>query len=114
METAAERLFGAVNWFDSKKGFGFLSRDDGGPDVFVHVSAVERAGLDTLREGQRIEFELATGPDGRARAENLAALEQGANRTPGPPIRPALGIKPLGVRPLGCGARMVRKSAGAA
>jgi CspA family cold shock protein len=73
---ARERLFGAVNWFDAKKGFGFISRDDGGPDVFVHVSAVERAGLDMLREGDRVEFELATGRDGRARAENLIVQEK--------------------------------------
>lgn len=65
------RLFGTVRWFSATKGYGFIGRDDGAGDVFVHVSAVQRAGLDTLREGQRVEFEVALGRDGRLRAENL-------------------------------------------
>ncbi len=49
---------GTVKWFNSTKGFGFIQTDDGGPDVFVHVSAVERAGLSGLAEGQKISYEL--------------------------------------------------------
>lgn len=69
---ARVRLFGRVLWFNATKGFGFIARDDGAGDVFVHVAAVQRAGLDTLREGQRVEFELARSRDGRPRAENLS------------------------------------------
>jgi len=49
---------GAVKWFNPTKGFGFIQPDDGGPDVFVHISAVERAGLGSLSEGQKISYEL--------------------------------------------------------
>ena len=49
---------GVVKWFNSQKGFGFIQPDDGGADVFVHISAVERAGLGSLHEGQKISFEL--------------------------------------------------------
>jgi CspA family cold shock protein len=49
---------GVVKWFNSTKGFGFIQPDDGGADVFVHISAVERAGLGSLNEGQKIRFEL--------------------------------------------------------
>jgi len=48
---------GTVKWFNSQKGFGFIAPDDGGKDVFVHISAVERAGMKDLREGQKVEFE---------------------------------------------------------
>ena len=50
---------GTVKWFNATKGFGFIQPDDGGNDVFVHISAVERAGLGTLREGQKISYEIA-------------------------------------------------------
>ncbi|MSO69602.1 MAG: cold-shock protein [Alphaproteobacteria bacterium] len=63
---------GTVKWFNATKGFGFIAPDGGGTDVFVHVSAVQRAGLSTLNEGQKVSFDLATGRDGRASAENLA------------------------------------------
>jgi len=53
------------------KGFGFISRDDGQPDAFVHISAVERAGLSTLNDGQHVEYEIQTGRNGKASAENL-------------------------------------------
>jgi CspA family cold shock protein len=49
---------GTVKWFNATKGFGFIQPDDGGADVFVHISAVERAGLGSLNEGQKVEFEL--------------------------------------------------------
>ncbi len=56
---------GTVKWFNTTKGFGFIQPDGGGKDAFVHISAVERAGLSTLREGQKVEYELV--PDGRGR-----------------------------------------------
>lgn len=51
---------GTVKWFNTQKGFGFIQPDDGGKDVFVHISAVERAGLKGLKDGQKISFELVT------------------------------------------------------
>jgi len=62
---------GTVKWFNPVKGFGFIQPDDGSKDAFVHISAVERAGLNGLREGQKVEYELVPGRDGRASAENL-------------------------------------------
>lgn len=62
---------GTVKWFNPTKGFGFIQPDDGGPDAFVHISAVERAGLDNLNEGQRIKYELVRGKNGKSSAENL-------------------------------------------
>jgi CspA family cold shock protein len=62
---------GTVKWFNSTKGFGFIKPDEGAKDVFVHVSAVERAGIRMLAEGQRVNFELVKGKDGRMSAENL-------------------------------------------
>jgi cold shock protein len=65
---------GTVKWFNPKKGFGFIAPDDGSKDVFVHITAVERAGLDTLSEGQKIEFELETDKrSGKQSAGNLKA-----------------------------------------
>jgi CspA family cold shock protein len=55
---------GTVKWFNSEKGYGFISQDDGGPDVFVHFSAIEMDGYRTLNEAQRVEFEIAQGPKG--------------------------------------------------
>jgi len=62
---------GTVKWFNANKGFGFIQPDDGSKDVFVHISAVERAGLSGLNEGQKVSFELQTGRNGKASAENL-------------------------------------------
>ena len=58
-------------WFNATKGYGFIQPDDGSPDAFVHISAVERAGLDTLRDGQRVAYELVRGKNGKSSAENL-------------------------------------------
>ena len=65
---------GTVKWFNAVKGFGFIAPDDGGKDAFVHVSAVERAGLSGLNEGQQVEYELQTGQNGRTSAENLKVV----------------------------------------
>jgi len=65
---------GTVKWFNSTKGFGFIQPDDGGADVFVHISAVERAGLRGLDEGQKITYELETDRrSGKMAAANLQA-----------------------------------------
>jgi cold shock protein len=65
---------GTVKWFNETKGFGFIQPDDGGKDVFVHISAVERAGLRGLNEGQKVSFELTTDKrSGRVSADNLRA-----------------------------------------
>jgi len=68
---------GAVKWFDRQKGFGFIRPDIGPRDVFVHVSAVEQAGLDALVDGQRLEFELTQLADGRLTALGLRAEDLG-------------------------------------
>ncbi|MDO8422633.1 MAG: cold-shock protein [Parvibaculum sp.] len=64
---------GAVKWFNSQKGFGFIQPDNGGADVFVHISAVERAGLSNLNEGQKLSYELVT-EKGKTSAANLQVL----------------------------------------
>lgn len=65
---------GTVKWFNGTKGFGFIAPDDGGKDVFVHISAVERAGLTGLQDNQKVEYELQSGRDGRASASDLRLL----------------------------------------
>jgi cold shock protein len=62
---------GTVKWFNATKGYGFIAQDGGGPDVFVHISAVEKAGYSGLAEGARVSYELFTGRNGKASAENL-------------------------------------------
>jgi cold shock protein len=65
---------GTVKWFNNQKGFGFIQPDDGSKDVFVHISAVERAGLSTLNEGQKVAFDVvANRKTGKSAAENLRA-----------------------------------------
>ncbi|RMF09902.1 MAG: cold-shock protein [Alphaproteobacteria bacterium] len=66
---------GTVKWFNTTKGYGFIQPDEGGKDVFVHISAVERSGLATLNDGQKISYELETGRDGRMSAANLAVAD---------------------------------------
>lgn len=65
---------GTVKWFNATKGYGFIAPDDGGKDVFVHISAVERAGLKGLSDNQKISYELQSGRDGRASASDLKLL----------------------------------------
>ena len=65
---------GTVKWFNATKGFGFIAPDDGGKDVFVHISAVERAGLKSLNDNQKIAFEMQAGRDGRSSAGDLRLL----------------------------------------
>ena len=62
---------GTVKWFNKSKGFGFIQPDDGSKDVFVHISAVERAGLATLSDGQKVQYELVRGKDGKTSADSL-------------------------------------------
>jgi CspA family cold shock protein len=62
---------GTVKWFNPTKGFGFIEQEGGGKDVFVHISAVEQAGLSSLNEGQKISFELEPGRDGKSSAGKL-------------------------------------------
>lgn len=64
---------GIVKWFNPTKGYGFVAPESGGKDVFVHISAVQKAGLRTLNEGQTIEFKIEEQPNGRAAAVNLVA-----------------------------------------
>jgi len=66
---------GTVKWFNGQKGYGFIQPDDGSKDVFVHISAVERAGMSTLNEGQKISFDVvADRRTGKSSAENLQAV----------------------------------------
>jgi CspA family cold shock protein len=68
----AERVTGTVKWFNASKGYGFLARE-GGPDVFVHFSAIQSEGFKTLNEGQQVEFEIEQGPKG-LQAANVKPL----------------------------------------
>ena len=63
---------GSVKWFNESKGYGFISQDDGGPDVFVHFSAIQGTGFKTLAEGQKVTFDLQEGPKG-PQAGNVVA-----------------------------------------
>ncbi len=74
-QLTGERASGTVKFFNATKGFGFITRDDGQPDAFVHISAVERAGFPTLNEGDRLEFELEVDRRGKTAAVNLSPLQ---------------------------------------
>jgi CspA family cold shock protein len=66
---------GVVKWFNATKGFGFIQPDDGGDDAFVHISAVQQAGLQGLNDGQKVEYELVPGRDGRTAADNIVLID---------------------------------------
>lgn len=67
---------GTVKWFNSTKGYGFIQPDDGGNDAFVHISAVEQAGLRGLNDGQKLSYDLVAGRGGREAAENLVLSDE--------------------------------------
>ena len=75
-QLTGEKASGTVKFFNAMKGFGFISRDDGQPDAFVHISAVERAGMPTINEGDRLEFEIEVDRRGKYAAVNLSPLQE--------------------------------------
>ncbi len=66
---------GTVKFFNTDRGYGFIEPQDGGKDAFVHISAVERAGIGSLSEGQKVEYELTVGQNGKSSAENLKLVD---------------------------------------
>ncbi len=66
---------GTVKWFNPTKGYGFITPEDGSKDAFVHISAVEAAGLSSLSEGQKVSYEIQPGRDGKSSAESLSVIE---------------------------------------
>ena len=74
-QLTGEKASGTVKFFNAMKGFGFISRDDGQPDAFVHISAVERAGMPTINEGDRLEFEIEVDRRGKYAAVNLSPAQ---------------------------------------
>lgn len=64
---------GTVKWFNTTKGYGFISPEDGGKDVFVHISAVQQSGMEGLSDNQKVSFEMTEGRDGRMMASNIKA-----------------------------------------
>ena len=65
---------GTVKWFNATKGYGFISPEDGGKDVFVHISAVQQSGMDGLSDNQKVSFDMTEGRDGRMMASNISAM----------------------------------------
>ena len=68
---------GTVKWFNRAKGYGFIEPEDGSKDAFVHISAVQKAGMESLDEGQKVEYELVEGANGKTSAENIGDLGSG-------------------------------------
>ena len=68
------RVAGSVKWFNDEKGFGFIAPDEGGKDVFVHITALREAGLENLQDDQKVSYELQSGRDGRSSAGALQLL----------------------------------------
>ncbi|MBT3305337.1 MAG: cold-shock protein [Alphaproteobacteria bacterium] len=68
---------GTVKWFNRAKGYGFIEPEDGEKDAFVHISAVQNAGMETLDEGQKVQYELVEGANGKTSAENIVDMGQG-------------------------------------
>ena len=66
---------GTVKWFNPAKGYGFIEPEDGSKDAFVHISAVEAAGLSTLNEGQKVSFDIEAGRDGKSSAANISVID---------------------------------------
>lgn len=66
---------GTVKWFNATKGYGFISPDEGNSDAFVHISAVEKAGLGSLQEGQRVQYDLVAGKNGKQSADNISLAD---------------------------------------
>ena len=76
---------GTVKWFNEMKGFGFIQPDDGGPDAFVHITAVEKAGMSTLRENQRVAYDLQEDRPGKMSATNLRSADDAEQPQAEPP-----------------------------
>lgn len=72
MDSSTEKLTGTVKWFNDSKGFGFITPDNGGEDLFAHFSSIQMGGFKTLKEGQKVLFEIAQGPKGK-QALNITA-----------------------------------------
>ena len=75
MKKNDKMTIGTVKWFNSTKGYGFIEPEDGSKDAFVHISAVERAGIGALNEGQKVDYELQQGQNGKSSAENLKLVD---------------------------------------
>jgi CspA family cold shock protein len=76
LEVFAYMPVGKVKWFNESKGWGFIIPDDGGDDVFVHYTAIENDGFKTLKEGQRVNYELTVGKNGKYQANNVTRVEE--------------------------------------
>ena len=73
---------GTVKWFNATKGYGFIEPSDGSKDAFVHISAVQQAGLQNLNEGQKVEYEVVPGQNGKEAAENIVVVDEQINFSP--------------------------------
>ena len=82
---------GTVKWFNRAKGYGFIEPEDGDKDAFVHISAVQNAGMETLDEGQKVQYELVEGANGKTSAENIVDLTGGDAPAGGADDAPAGG-----------------------